>query len=57
MSQLSAAANARWYDPTTGAFVVIAGSPIANTGTHVFSPPATQHSDGSGDWVLVVEAP
>ncbi len=55
MTQLSAATNASWYDPTLGTYSSIAGSPLANTGSHVFTPPASTHSDGSNDWVLVLE--
>lgn len=55
LGQLSVSATARWYDPTTGAFTAISGSPFANSGSHVFTPPSGSHSDGSSDWVLVLE--
>lgn len=55
LSLLAAAVHARWYDPTTGASVVIAGSPFPNTSAHAFTVPATAHADGSHDWVLVLE--
>jgi hypothetical protein len=55
MSTLAAPANARWYDPSNGTFVVIPGSPLANAGTRDFTPSAS-NSEGSGDWVLVLEA-
>jgi hypothetical protein len=55
MTKLAAAATARWYDPTTGTFTAIAGSPIANTGTHTFAPPSGNHADSYNDWVLVLE--
>jgi hypothetical protein len=55
MTKLSATATARWFDPTTGAFTAIAGSPLANTGTRVFTPPTATHSDGYSDWALVLE--
>jgi hypothetical protein len=54
MTRLSAPAAAHWYDPSSGTYVSIAGSPFANTGTHDFSPPGN-NGDGDGDWVLVLE--
>jgi hypothetical protein len=55
MTKLSATATARWFDPTTGAFTTVAGSPLANTGTRMFTPPTATHSDGYSDWALVLE--
>jgi hypothetical protein len=55
MSKLSAAATARWFDPTTGAYTTVAGSPLANSGSKAFTPPSGNHSDGYNDWVLVLE--
>jgi hypothetical protein len=55
MRRLSAPATARWYDPTTGAYAGISGSPFANTGQHTFTPPTAPHADGFTDWVLVLE--
>ncbi|HVM98040.1 MAG TPA: DUF4038 domain-containing protein, partial [Candidatus Acidoferrales bacterium] len=55
MSKLGAPANASWYDPTNAAFAPIAGSPLANTGPHNFSPPGN-HGDGTSDWVLLLES-
>jgi hypothetical protein len=55
MSKLAASATSRWYDPTTGAFTTIAGSPLANSGVRTFTPPANNHADGYNDWVLVLE--
>jgi chitodextrinase len=55
MARLGAAAYASWYDPTDGSFTAIAGSPFGNTGSRNFAPPG-DHADGSGDWVLVLEA-
>ena len=34
----------------------VAGSPLPNTGSHMFTPPGP-NGDGDGDWVLVLEAP
>jgi hypothetical protein len=55
MTKLAATATARWYDPTTGGFTTVAGSPLANTSTRTFTPPTGNHSDGFNDWVLVLE--
>jgi uncharacterized protein DUF4038/collagenase-like protein with putative collagen-binding domain len=55
MGALAAPSSARWYDPTTGASTAVAGAPFPNAGTHVFTPPAAPHADGSHDWVLVIE--
>ncbi len=55
MSKLAATATARWYDPTSGAFTTVAGSPLPNSGTRTFTPPANNHGDGYNDWVLVLE--
>lgn len=54
MSAFSGTTSVYWYDPTTGNFSTIAGSPFTNTGTHTFTTPGA-HSDGTGrsDWVLV----
>jgi hypothetical protein len=55
MAQLSGPVTARWYDPANGSFTAIAGSPFANSGSHAFAPPGN-NSEGSPDWVLVLEA-
>jgi hypothetical protein len=55
MTKLSRPATARWYDPTRGTYTAIAGSPFANSGSHVFTPPGN-NADGDGDWVLVLQA-
>jgi hypothetical protein len=55
MAQLSGPANARWYDPANGTYTSIAGSPFANSGSRSFAPPGN-NSEGSPDWVLVLEA-
>jgi hypothetical protein len=54
MSQLSASATARWYDPSRGTYTEIDGSPLANKDTHKFRPPG-KNGDGDDDWVLVLE--
>ena len=47
--------RARWYDPTNGSFVAVAGSPFPNTGSRVFRPTGN-NSLGKTDWVLVLDA-
>jgi Protein of unknown function (DUF4038)/Putative collagen-binding domain of a collagenase len=56
MSQLSGPAVVRWFDPSSGNFSNIAGSPIPNSGTQSFTPPVN-NNDGDGGWVLVLETP
>lgn len=47
--------TAQWYDPSSGAFSVIAGSPFQNSGTQNFATPSQNH-DGDPDWVLVLQS-
>ena len=54
LTRLSGAITARWYDPTTGGYQPIAGSPFLNTAPVAFTTPGV-HSDGAADWVLVLE--
>jgi len=54
MSKLNRPATARWFDPSSGTYTRIQGSPLANAGTQQFTPPG-KTSDGNGDWVLVLE--
>jgi hypothetical protein len=46
--------RARWYDPTSGAYTTVSGSPFA-TSTRTFTTP-TRNSAGDPDWVLVLES-
>jgi len=55
LSVLAGPVSARWYDPTTGTYLAIAGSPMPNSGAWSFNTPGL-HADGAGDWVLVLEA-
>jgi hypothetical protein len=57
LSTLAGPAVARWYDPASGKFRDIAGSPLPNRGGHEFTTPG-DNADGPGnaDWVLVLEA-
>jgi hypothetical protein len=56
MTQLSGRATARWYDPASGKFQDIPGTPLPNEGTRRFTTPG-DNADGPGnaDWVLVLE--
>ncbi len=54
MTKLAGPVTARWYDPSNGAYLSIAGSPFPNIGTRNFIPPGN-NADGDGDWVLVLE--
>jgi hypothetical protein len=56
MSQLTGSVTARWYDPSSGSYVQIPGSPFTNSGTLTFMPPGNNIGGGS-DWVLVLASP
>jgi len=43
----------QWYDPTTGTYATIPGSPFVRRGKRVFGPPGKNRS-GDMDWVLVL---
>jgi hypothetical protein len=47
--------RAQWYDPTSGSYSTIGGSPFARGGRRTFRPPGKNH-DGDPDWVLVLTA-
>jgi hypothetical protein len=63
LAKMAGPATVRWYDPTTGAYMKITGSPFKNKGSQQFTTPSTVHKEintddsgeTSGDWVLVVE--
>ena len=46
---------ARWFDPASGTYSVLPGSPLANAGVHDFQAPGA-NGDGDFDWVLVLES-
>jgi hypothetical protein len=54
MTAMAASARARWFDPTNSSFTAI--GVIANTGTHVFTTPATNNA-GDTDFLLVLDTP
>jgi len=47
--------RARWYDPTNGSYVTVAGSPFPASGSQVFTPTGN-NSSGFGDWALVLDS-
>jgi hypothetical protein len=54
MSRLAGPATTRWFDPSSGTYIPISGSPLTNSGTRNFTPPGN-NNDGDGGWVLVLE--
>jgi hypothetical protein len=55
MTKMSGAVTAQWFDPTSGTYATVGGSPFPNSGTRTFRPSAT-NSGGDSDWVLVLTA-
>ena len=56
MAKFSKLVIASWYDPTTGNSTAINGGlPLPNSGFQTFTTPPTAHTDGSSDWVLVLQ--
>ncbi len=55
MAQLSGAVTVRWFDPTSGTYSAIGGSPFANSGSKQFTPPGN-NAAGDPDWVLLLTA-
>ena len=53
MDALAAAATARWFDPTTGAYIEVSGGLLHNSGSKTFTIPG-MNSAGASDWVLVI---
>jgi hypothetical protein len=56
MSRLRGPATAKWFDPSSGTYQNVSGSPFPNKGSHEFSPPA-KNAAGDSDWVLLLNAP
>jgi hypothetical protein len=56
MSAMREKARARWYDPASGDWQEIDGSPFDNRGTCSFLPPGLNHG-GEPDWVLMLDIP
>jgi len=55
MTKLRGRATAQWFNPVSGGYTSIPGSPFANTGTRDFTTPG-DNGAGTNDWVLVLEA-
>jgi hypothetical protein len=55
MTKLAGPVTARWFDPASGTYRPISGSPFSNAGSRDFATPGS-NSDGDSDWVLVLEA-
>ncbi|MCI0623926.1 MAG: glycoside hydrolase family 140 protein [Acidobacteria bacterium] len=55
MSKLSGPATAQWFNPNTGEYTTISGSPLANSGSKDFTTPGS-NGDDTNDWVLVLES-
>ena len=53
LSKFSRSVYVGWYDPSNGMFTTVSGSPFANSGSMVFTPPGRNY-DGDKDWVLVL---
>ncbi len=47
--------NARWYDPASGTYAAVTGSPFPASGSQTFRP-AGNNAFGFGDWALVLES-
>ncbi len=54
LGQLRGAAQARWFDPTSGKSQPIEGGPFPGRGKHNFMPPG-KNAGGEADWVLILE--
>jgi uncharacterized protein DUF4038/collagenase-like protein with putative collagen-binding domain len=54
MSALRGSVRARWFDPTSGVFAEVPGSPFPNQGTRRFTTPGN-NSGGATDWVLLLQ--
>jgi len=53
LSRFTRPVSARWFDPSTGYYHPIPGSPLSNSGTHKFRP-AGKNGAGDEDWVLLL---
>ena len=54
MTRLAGPAVGKWIDPQSAEETVIKGSPLANRGSRVFTPPGS-NSFGDRDWILALE--
>jgi hypothetical protein len=56
MDRLHGPIDASWFDPTSGQYRSVEGSPFANTGKRGFVSPG-RDSAGESDWVLLLQVP
>ncbi len=56
MTKMAGTTRAQWFDPSSGTYASVSGSPFPNTGTATFMPPG-KTSDNSLDWVLLLQSP
>jgi Protein of unknown function (DUF4038)/Putative collagen-binding domain of a collagenase len=54
MGSLAGPVRARWFDPTSGNYIDIAGGAFRNSGSRTFKIPGT-NAAGARDWVLLLE--
>jgi hypothetical protein len=54
MNRLRGAVKAAWFDPSSGQYKPVEGSPFANEGKRDFTSPGN-NSGGANDWLLVLE--
>jgi hypothetical protein len=54
MNKFKRPVNAKWFDPTTGTYSDVPGSPFVNSGTRRFVTP-NKNGAGDPDWVLLVQ--
>ncbi len=54
MTTLRGSARAQWFDPTSGDYLEVPGSPFPNVGTRSFKTPG-KNSAGAGDWILLLQ--
>lgn len=54
LAKLSGRVSARWFDPTSGQFALVEGSPFGNGSPKDFTPPG-RNAAGERDWVLLLQ--
>jgi Putative collagen-binding domain of a collagenase/Protein of unknown function (DUF4038) len=55
MSRLAGPTTVPWYDPTSGSYAEVVGSPFTNVGKKEYTTPE-RNNDGDSDWVLLLDA-
>jgi Protein of unknown function (DUF4038)/Putative collagen-binding domain of a collagenase len=55
LARLAGRVRARWYDPASGKYSGVSGSPFRNSRSVQFTTPG-KNADGDQDWVLVLTA-